>query len=651
MQTLSIDIETYSSVNLKKAGVYAYASAPDFQILMVAYAFNDDPVQIADLIHEPWPTKLLNALKGSTVLKHAYNANFERTCISKALNMPLPPEQWRCTAVHANMMGLPGKLEDVAKALNLPQDQQKMKEGKRLIAYFSTPCKPTKKNGRRTRNLPEHDPEKWELFKQYCMQDVEVERALRKKLTGYIIPQSEQILWEMDQKINDNGVGVDVILIDNALACDAMKTVSLESEFKHLTGLANPNSTAQLKGWLEARLGEPVESINKAAVKELLQTTTDKTVHTVLKLRQEMAKTSVKKYEAAKRGVCPDNRIRGLLQFYGANRTGRWAGRLVQVQNLPRNYLPDLDLARSLIREGRYDHVELLFGSTSDTLSQLIRTMFIPTKGHTFMIADFSAIEARVLAWLSGEAWRMEVFRTHGKVYEASASQMFGVPMWEITKDSPLRQKGKVAELALGYHGGPRALIAMGALDMGLTEKELPQIVAAWRRSNPQIVRYWHRVGYAAIKAVKEGCKTCVGHVTFRSTGEALFIELPSGRRLSYYQPKLGKDPRYDTTQLTYAGVDQQTKRWGRISTYSGKLVENIVQGVARDCLAVAMMRLDAAGYKIVMHVHDEVILDVPQEKKDALQEVSAIMAQDIGWAPGLPLRADAFQSEYYQKG
>jgi DNA polymerase len=648
MNILSIDIETYSSVDLPSSGVYAYTSSPDFEILLFGYAFNDEPVNVIDLAQgEELPAKILEALSAPNIIKTAYNANFERTCIARHFKMLMPPEQWKCTLVHALTLGLPGYLEGVTKALKL--EQQKDTAGKMLINYFSKPCKPTKTNGGRTRNLPKHDPEKWEKYKAYNAQDVEVERELRKVLEKYPVPKKEWQLWELDQKINDFGVAVDKTLVDHAIICDESYQDSYFKEAQQITGLENPNSVAQLKSWIEKATGKEVESLNKAKVVELIKETQNETVKQVLQLRQKMSKTSVKKYQAMERAVCPDGRIRGLLQFYGANRTGRWAGRLVQVQNLPRNSLPDLDLARQLLRNGNYELLELLFDSVPGVLSQLIRTALIPSEGNRFLVSDFSAIEARVIAWLADEKWRIDVFNSHGKIYEASAAHMFKVPIEEITKDSPLRQKGKIAELALGYGGSVGALKAMGALDMGLEEDELPELVETWRLANPNITQFWWDVDNAAIKAVRDKTIVPVHHgIEFSYESGGLFLRLPSGRRLCYVGPRIETHDKYNKPVLTYEGTEQG-KTWGRIKTYGPKLVENIVQATSRDCLAEALLRLDKAGYHIVFHVHDEVILDEPEDST-SVEAVNEIMSQPIPWAPGLPLRADGFETKYYMK-
>lgn len=647
MRTLAIDIETYSSVDLRKAGVFAYTEASDFEILLFAYCFDGEEIEIVDLASgEEIPEEVIEALIDPEITKTAFNAQFERTCLAKYLKMEMLPNQWRCSMAHALTLGLPTSLAGVAKVLKLKE--QKMKEGKALIRYFSVPCRPTKANGKRTRYLPHHDKEKWETFKTYCIKDVEVEREIRKKLEHYPMTEKEQRLWVLDQQMNDHGVLVAKNLVNRAIACDEVYQKKLLDEATHLTGLENPNSPAQLKTWLEDKHGIKVESLSKAKVEELLEETENPDVKQLLELRQDMSKTSVKKYEAMDRAICSDERIRGLLQYYGANRTGRWAGRLVQVHNLPRNDMADLDLARSLLLTGEYETLELLFDSVPDVLSQLIRTAFIPSTNHRFIVADFSAIEARVIAWLAGEKWRMDVFSSHGKIYEASAAHMFGVPVDTITKGSTLRQKGKISELALGYGGSKRALIAMGALSMGLTEEELPELVSAWRKSNSNIVKLWWDVERAAISAVKDKTVVTMQYgLKFYCKGGMLFIKLPSGRSLAYVRPRIEIDERFNKDKLTYEGIEGN--KWGRISTYGGKLTENIIQAIARDCLAEAMLRLERYGYRIVFHVHDEVILDVPKDA-GSIKEVEEIMGLPINWAPGLPLRAEAFETDYYKK-
>ena len=641
---LSMDIECFSDVDLIKCGVYAYADSPAFEILLFAYSFDGGETQIIDLAQgEKLPAEVEDAIFDVSVTKTAYNANFERTCLSKYFGRYIPPESWHCSAVQAAMLALPRSLEDVGRVLGL--DEQKMKEGKELIRYFCVPCKPTKANGGRTRNLPCHAPEKWELFKTYCKRDVDVEKSIRRKLHNFPIPESEMELYRLDQRINDRGVLVDMGLVEQAIACERLHKEVVTKRAYELTGLENPNSVAQLKGWLGDK-GMEAESLSKKAVADMIAET-DGEVEELLRLRLLMAKTSVKKYEAMERSVCSDGRVHGLLQFYGANRTGRFAGRLVQIQNLPQNHLPDLELARDLVKQGRFEDIELLYDSTPNVLSELIRTAFIPKPGCRFVVADFSAIEARVLAWLSGEQWRLDVFTSHGKIYEASASSMFHVPMEEITKGSPLRQKGKLAELGLGFGGAAGALISMGALDMGLTEDELPPLVAAWRKANPHITQFWWDVDAAAVKAVTEKQKTKVGKIIFEYKSGILFITLPSGRKLSYVKPRMAVN-RFGRDGLTYEGISEN-KKWSRIETYGPKLVENIVQGTARDLLAEAMLRVEKKGYPIVMHCHDEIIAEVP-EGSGSVDEMCEIMAIQPKWAEGLPLRADGYSCSFYQK-
>jgi len=650
MQTLAIDIETFSSTDLIKCGVYKYVQAPDFEVLMVAIKEDDSPVMLFDLTTEDGKSfiyhKYYSALTDPFIKKTAYNANFERTCLAKFFDLKLPPDQWECTAVKAAMAGLPHGLDNVAKVLGI--EAQKDAAGKALIKYFSLPCKATAKNGMRTRNLPNDDPEKWEKYKAYCVQDVVVETAIREAISWYKIPEMEKQLWALDQQVNDTGVLVDMQFVRNAIRMDTDHRELLMIEAVKLTGLDNPNSAAQLRGWLGAELGEEVATLRKGDIPELLKKSQCDIVDRVLGIRQELAKTSVKKYEAMASAVGPDSRVRGLLQFHGANRTGRWAGRLVQVQNLPQNHLNDLDLARQLVKEGDRESIDLFFGNVPDTLSQLIRTAFVAPKGNRFIVADFSAIEARVIAWLACEKWRMDVFNTHGKIYEASASQMFHVPLEAVTKGSDLRQKGKVSELALGYQGGPNALITMGALKMGIAEDELPKLVKMWRNANRSIVKYWYEVEAAAIAAVESGTADAVRQVRFVVEKDFLFIVLPSGRRLGYIRPKLMVG-NYGKPALVYEGMDQTTKRWGRQDTYGGKLVENIVQAIARDLLAYAMLQLQKSGYKLVMHVHDEVVLEMPYGT-GSIEEVNRIMSEGPVWAKGLPLRADSYETEYYRK-
>lgn len=643
-RVLGIDIETFSDVDLIKCGVYAYADSPAFEVLLFAYSFDGEETQIIDLAQgETIPAEVESAIFDDSITKTAFNANFERTCLSRYFGTKLSPGSWHCSAVQAAMLALPRSLEDVGAVLGL--DKQKMKEGKELIRYFCVPCKPTKANGGRTRNLPYHAPEKWELFKTYCKRDVDVEKAIRQKLNNFPIPESEMEMYRLDQEINDRGVLVDLALVHQAISCESLHKEIVTKRAYELTGLENPNSVAQIKGWLTGR-GMEIDSLSKKAVADLIKET-DGEVEELLKLRLLMAKTSVKKYEAMERSVCKDGRVHGLLQFYGANRTGRWAGRLVQVQNLPQNHIVDLELARNLVKQGRFEDVELFYDSTPNVLSELIRTAFIPKQGCRFLVADFSAIEARVLAWLSGEQWRLDVFASHGKIYEASASAMFHVPIGEITKGSPLRQKGKISELALGYGGSVGALTSMGALDMGLAEEELSPLVSTWRNANPHITQFWWDVDAAAIKAVTEKRETRIGRITFFYQSGILFAMLPSGRKLAYVKPRMAVN-KFGRNGLTYEGIGESGK-WGRIETYGPKLVENIVQGTARDLLAEAMLRLKKRGYQIVMHIHDEVVLEVP-DGVSSVEEVCSIMAEQPDWAVGLPLRADGYECAFYKK-
>lgn len=641
---LEMDIETFSDVDLIKCGVYAYADSPAFEVLLFAYSFDGGETRVIDLAQgEELPGEVAEAVFDGSVVKTAFNANFERTCLSKHFGRYLPPDSWHCSAVQAAVLALPRSLEDVGAVLGL--DEQKMKEGRELIRYFCVPCKPTKANGGRRRNMPCHAPEKWELFKTYCMRDVDVEKAIRRKLYKFPIPEGEMELYRLDQRINDRGVLVDMGLVRQAVVCERLHKEVVTRRAYELTGLENPNSVAQLKGWLGEN-GVEAESLSKKAVTEMIGES-DGEVEELLRLRLLMAKTSVKKYEAMERSVCSDGRVHGLLQFYGANRTGRWAGRLVQVQNLPQNHIEDLELARRLVREGRFEDVEMLYDSTPKVLSELIRTAFVPEPGCRFVVADFSAIEARVLAWLAGERWRLEVFSSHGKIYEASASAMFHVPIEEVTKGSPLRQKGKIAELGLGYGGAAGALVSMGALDMGLSEDDLPSLVAAWRRANPHITQFWWDVDKAAVEAVMKRAKTRAGRIGFEYRSGILFVMLPSGRKLAYVKPRMAVN-KFGREGLTYEGI-LENKKWGRIETYGPKLVENIVQGTARDLLAEAMLRVEKRGYPIVMHCHDEIIAEVP-EGMGSVEEMCEVMAVRPVWAEGLPLRADGYECPFYQK-
>lgn len=653
MRTLHVDLETFSGVNLTKSGLYKYVQSPDFQILLFAYSFDYEPVRIIDCAQgEPVPYEITAALGDPDVTKVAHNAAFEIYCLNRFWNSPV--YQWHCTMVHALYCGFPGSLDAVGRAMGFPEDKRKMGVGKQLIRYFCIPCEPSARNGGRTRNLPHHDPDKWGLFKQYCLQDVATEMEIHRRLGLYPFPESEHHNWVLDQMINQNGVSVDMDLVEGALEISARVTGELKGRARKLTGLDNPNSVAQLKQWIRDNSGLELESLNKATVAEILADRDEKDfVKEVLKIRKELGKTSVKKYEAMRACVCADGRIRGLLQFYGANRTGRFAGRLVQVQNLPRNYIENLDTARELVKKRQDTAIKAVYGDIPDTLSQLIRTAFIPGKGCRFIVSDFSAIEARVLAWLAGENWRLDVFRTHGRIYEASASTMFGVPLERIRKGNPeyaLRSKGKVAELALGYQGGPHALTSMGALNMGLSEEELPDIVKRWRNSNPRIRDFWRMAEQAAVDTVQHGTTNPLTHgIILHRDGEYLMIRLPSGRDLFYYRPRTGENE-FGKAAVFFSGVDQKTKKWGELSTYGGKLTENIVQAVARDLLCSAMMNLYRAGYTINFHIHDEVILEVPEHSEKNLEEAIRLMCTLPAWAEGLPLNAAGFEGHYYMK-
>ncbi len=643
MRTLSIDIETYSSVDLAKSGVYRYAEAPDFEILLFGYSVDAGPVQVVDFAcGEKIPKEIQQAILDNNVTKWAFNAQFERICLSKYFGIHLAPNSWRCTMVWSAYLGLPLSLEGAAIVTGA--DKKKLTEGKELIRYFSVPCKPTVTNGGRTRNLPEHAPEKWNSFKAYNLRDVEVELSIQGKLQKFPMPEEEWNNYILDQQINDRGIQLDLELVKKAIQCDEKVREELTSRLKELTDLDNPNSVVQMKSWLSEK-GLETDSLDKASVKALLKEAPEH-LSEVLELRQLLAKSSVKKYTAMENAVCTDGRARGLLQFYGANRTGRFAGRLIQVQNLPQNHLSDLEQARRLVRGGHFDALEILYDSIPGVLSELIRTAFVPKKGYKFIVADFSAIEARVIAWLAGETWRNEVFATHGKIYEASASQMFKVPLEEVTKGSPLRQKGKIAELALGYGGSVGALKAMGALDMGLTEEELKPLVYAWRNANPNIVRLWWDVDRAVKEAVTERCRTETHRIRFEYRSGMLLIWLPSGRQLTYVKPRMGINS-FGSEAVTYEGVGA-TKKWERIESYGPKFVENIVQAISRDILCCAMRKLNEKGFDIVMHVHDEVVLEVPLEV--TVTDICTLMNQTPTWAQGLLLRADGYECNFYKK-
>lgn len=648
VRNLSIDIETYSDVDLSKCGVYKYVEG-DFHILLFAYAFDDEEVKIVDLAcGEELPQEVLDAIDDPNVIKWAWNAQFERTCIGHYLGRVLSPDSWRCSMVHAASLSLPLSLKEAAKALKT--GEQKDKAGENLIRYFSVPCKPTKSNGGRTRNLPEHNPEGWQQFKDYCMQDVRTERDIRKRLEVFPLMEHEWDYYHMDQRINDRGVLIDKKLVEQAIACDLMLSDAMTKKAYELTGLENPNSVSQLKTWLQER-GIEIDSLGKkevaAMITDLDKHSCDQEALDMLKLRLQMAKSSVKKYQAADRCTCADGRARGLFQFSGANRTQRWSGRNIQLQNLPQNHISTLDEARELVKMGCFDMVESIYGNTPDILSQLIRTMLIAKPGHKFIVADFSAIEARVLAWLAGEEWRMEAFKNGEDIYCASASQMFGVPVVKHGINGELRQKGKVAELACGYGGAAGALISMGALDMGLSEEELPDLIDDWRNSNPKIVQFWWDIEKAAIESIKDHKDRQVGRIGVSFSNNTLWLQLPSGRRLAYIKPKLQPN-RFGRLSITYEGLGQNNK-WCRIETYSGKLVENITQATARDLLAEAMWRIEKAGLEIVGHVHDEVILEVP-ENGVTVEDVCQIMNQNPKWADGICLSSAGYSGSYYFK-
>lgn len=650
MNSLSIDIETYSDVDLVKTGVYKYVDTNKFTILLLAYAFNDKEVRVIDLAQgESIPEEVLKALTDKNVIKNAFNATFERVCISKYLNTYLPIDQWNCTMVHSLMLGLPNSLDSVGKAINLEEGIQKSSKGKALIGYFSKPCKPTKVNGGRTENLPAHDLYKWNEFKKYCRQDVVAEKAIKDKINRfYEIPDIENSLYILDQQINDRGIKLNSRLIKNAIDIDMKNREILLNRAKALTGLENPNSVVQLKKWIEDIEDTQIESLNKENLTNIYSELKQEETKEILKIRSELSKTSVKKYITMEKCMCSDGRARGLLQYYGANRTGRWAGRLIQVHNLPQNKMKELDEARNFVLDNNFTALNILYPSVSDVLSQLIRTAFIPTDGYKFLISDFNAIEARVIAWISNEKWRIDVFNTHGKIYEASASAMFKVPLEEVRKE--MRSKGKIAELALGYQGGVGALISMGALKMGIEEDELKMLVDKWRESNKCIVNLWDTCQRAMIKAIEERTVVRIDkNIRFIYEKGNIFIELPSKRRLSYLSVDIGIGAKFGNKAIKYKGMEQTTKKFGYIETYGGKLVENIVQAIARDCLAIAMLRLEEAGYKIVMHVHDEVVLEVPRDEEH-IDRVNGIMAKPIEWAKGLSLKGESFETMYYMK-
>ena len=662
MDHLSIDLETFSSVPIQKAGAQKYIQSPDFEILLFAYSLNGaEPVCCDFARGETLPKWVAEALLDPQCLKHAYNAPFEWDCLSRYMGRQLPPEQWRCTMFHGLYAGYTAGLDATGRALGLPEDKRKLNTGKALIRYFCGPCAPSKANGGRTRNYPHHNPERWQLFKEYCCQDVVTEMEIERRLSAVPVPDFVQKEWETDLIINSRGVAVDMGMVEGALELGATVRNSLMTEAMQISGLTNPNSVKQLAAWLEEETGEEVATLRKDTVAKMLaRDDNGPQVQRMLEIRQELGKTSTKKYDAIEAAVCPDGRVRGLLQFYGANRTGRWAGRLVQVQNLPRTYTEPLELARDLVKGRKLDALKCIYGSVPDTLSQLIRTAFIAAPGNVLIDADFSAIEARVISWLAGEEWRLEVFRTHGKIYEASASQMFGVPIDLIKKGNPeyaLRQKGKVAELALGYQGSTGALINMGALDMGIPEEDLPDIVSRWRDANKRIRDLWYKVDAAAVQVITQGGSVGVNSIVLAHEWDAnqgadyMTITLPSGRKLFYNAPQIGVN-QWGNPSISYMGMDQATKKWKRIETYGGKLVENCVQAIARDCLAQAIEHLEAAGLPVIFHVHDEVVIDIKPwaSDKEMLAKTVEIMSRPIPWAPGLPLGADGWVGKFFKK-
>lgn len=645
MQTLSIDLETFSSQPLAKTGVYRYVESPDFEILLFAYSVDGGPVRQIDLAcGEKIPSEILCALEDDKVIKWAFNANFERICLSRFLGYPtgnyLEPDSWKCSMVWTAYMGLPLSLEGAGAVLGL--EKQKLAEGKDLIKYFCQPCAPTKSNGQRTRNLPKHAPDKWLAFKKYNIRDVETEMSIQARLLKYPVPDSVWEEYHLDQEINDRGVGLDMELVRQAIQMDGRSRSELTQAMKELTSLDNPNSVQQMKQWL-ADNGVETDTLGKKAVAELLKTAPPQ-LQKVLTLRQQLAKSSVKKYQAMETAVCADGRARGMFQFYGANRTGRWAGRIIQMQNLPQNHLDDLSEARGLVRAGGFDALEMLYEDVPDTLSQLIRTAFVPQENRKFIVADFSAIEARVIVWLAGEKWRQDVFAEGKDIYCASASQMFGVPVEKHGVNGHLRQKGKIAELALGYGGSVGALKAMGALEMGLPEDELPSLVSAWRQANPKIVQFWWAVDRAVMDAVTRKTTTKTHGIIFSARNGMLFITLPSGRSLAYVKPKIGEN-RFGGDCITYEGVGG-TKKWERLESYGPKFVENIVQATSRDILCYAMKTLRCCS--IVMHIHDELVIEA--DRRMSLQAVCDQMGRTPPWANGLQLRADGYETDFYKK-
>lgn len=643
MKQISIDIETYSSTNLNQTGVYRYADSDDFELLLFGYATDFGPVKVVDLTQgEKIPPQIIEALDNPNIIKSAFNAQFERVCLSCFVGHRLKPTGWYCSRVWSATLGLPLSLRDVGSVLGLPR--QKITAGKELVRYFCTPCKPTKANQSRTRNFPYHAPDKWQQFKQYNQRDVEVEMEITQKLECFPVPQNEWENYWMDQDINDRGIRIDQQLVNNAIKCQNVFHDQYLQTAKKVTGLANPNSPLQLKDWLRQQ-GVKTDSLSKVSVAQLLQTTTG-TVHQVLALRQLLSKSSVKKYQAMQKAMCQDGRVHGLLQFYGANRTGRWAGRLVQVQNLPRNSMPDLEEARELVKQGNVPALAMLYDSVPDVLSQLIRTAFIPSKNHHFYVADFSAVEARVIAWLSNEKWRQDAFAKNEDIYCASASQMFGVPVVKHGINGELRQKGKIAELALGYGGSIGALKAMGATKLGLTDDELPPLVQMWRNASPHIVQFWWDVDKAAKECIKTHLPQTTHGMKFIYRSGCMFLRLRSGRYLCYPKPKIGTN-RFGSESITFMGINT-VKKWDRIETYGAKLVENIVQATSRDLLAEAMRRLEATGNTVVMHIHDEAVIDAPFNR--SLDTMVQLMTKVPDWANGLILNAAGFVSDFYKK-
>lgn len=641
MQHLSIDIETYFSVNLQKAGVYKYAESLDFDILLFGYSVDGGAVHVIDLAcGEKIPAEIVDALSDESVIKWAFNAQFERVCLSNYLDTLLSPDSWHCTMVWSATLGLPLSLEGVGAVLGL--EKQKLTEGKNLIKYFCVPCAPTKTNGGRTRNLPQHDMERWEQFKAYNLRDVETEMSIQKKLSRFPVPDTIWDEYHLDQEINDRGIALDMTLVEQAIAIDSISRKNLTQQIQHLTDLDNPNSVAQMKGWLSDN-GLEMDTLGKKAVAETLKTA-PKHLADVLSLRQQLAKSSVKKYTAMQTAVCKDSRARGMFQYYGANRTGRFAGRIIQLQNLPQNHMSDLADARALVRSGNYDALELLYDDIPDTLSQLIRTAFVPQDGRKFIVADFSAIEARVLAWLAGEKWRMQVFADGKDIYCSSASQMFGVPVEKHGINGHLRQKGKIAELALGYGGSVGALKSMGALEMGLTEEELQPLVNAWRNANPMITALWWDIDRAVKTTVREHIPTEVAGLKFTYESGFLFMKLPSGRRLAYVKPRMGIN-QFGSESVTYEGVGA-TKKWERLESYGPKFCENAIQAIARDILMYAMQTL--RNCSIVAHVHDELIIEA--DRRMSLSAVCEQMGRTPPWAKGLLLRADGYECDFYKK-